>query len=716
MKRRQGLPVGLGLLAVALVWWVVQVAVLPSDARSAAATYGQFVLAAVGLVVSVVALWRTALPPPSVGLDELSDRFAVAMRTQGMAAALERGLMQPSPLPIRWTGVSKGIAGSVASATAPRGAGAWFPPLPGLDTITSADLRSGNREKLHRIYGALPSGRLILVGPPGAGKSSAAVLLQLDALQYRESTSDAEARRRIPVPVILTLHGWDPETTPVVDWLVSRLTLVPLLRGRAGARHARALLERHVTVILDGLDEIPENLRPIALRALSEQATCRVILLSRTEEMADAARQHLFVGAVAVRLKPLTPAATVRYLLGPLPSPAPSAWRSIAETVKDNRSGALASVLSSPLWVSLLHDIYPPLGNLDATVDELLGDRFTDPRAITQHLLEKAVAAAYTTRPGQKPSRYSPATVRRTLGVIAGGLHRDRTRDFTWWGMTAWSPWSGRLASAIPLALLTIPAALTAAALITALAGDLFWVTLGSAAGIGIAIKFLAPAARYPLTLGGSFRSRNLRRGVLLGLSLGLGFGVVAGSQGGFAGGFATGYAGGLAVCLPVGLVGGLTVGLLDHLAQQGRNDVNPPTPVNLWRAELATVPLLLVTFTLAGALVFGLIGGVIGGIGSGLEEAVMGALIGAAIAVAVWTALSKTIRAACGQLYLTVRYRTPFRLLRFLEDARQRHILRTVGPVYQFRHATLQDHLAAPSSRRGAEGGYALPVRTRCP
>ncbi|MBE1461520.1 hypothetical protein [Kibdelosporangium phytohabitans] len=203
------------------------------------------------------------------------------------------------------------------------------------------------------------------------------------------------------------------------------------------------------------------------------------------------------------------------------------------------------------------------------------------------------------------------------------------------------------------------------------------------------------PAAKYPLTLRGSIKSRNLRRGVLLGLALGLGFGLLAGSQGGFAGGVAKGYLGGLAVCLPIGLVGGLVVGLLDHLAQQGRNDTNPPAPMNLWRAELATAPVLLLTFGLAGAIAFGLVGGVIGGPDRGIEEAIIGVLIGVAIAVAVWAALSKTVRAALSQLYLAARYRTPVRLLRFLEDARSRHILRTVGPVYQFRHATLQDHLA---------------------
>jgi len=43
----------------------------------------------------------------------------------------------------------------------------------------------------------------------------------------------------------------------------------------------------------------------------------------------------------------------------------------------------------------------------------------------------------------------------------------------------------------------------------------------------------------------------------------------------------------------------------------------------------------------------------------------------------------------------LAMGWHTPVRLLRFLDDARERDVLRTVGPVYQFRHARLQDRLA---------------------
>jgi hypothetical protein len=47
----------------------------------------------------------------------------------------------------------------------------------------------------------------------------------------------------------------------------------------------------------------------------------------------------------------------------------------------------------------------------------------------------------------------------------------------------------------------------------------------------------------------------------------------------------------------------------------------------------------------------------------------------------------------------LAVERRTPMRLMRFLGDAHQRNVLRAVGPSYQFRHARLQDRLAATVS-----------------
>ena len=80
-------------------------------------------------------------------------------------------------------------------------------------------------------------------------------------------------------------------------------------------------------------------------------------------------------------------------------------------------------------------------------------------------------------------------------------------------------------------------------------------------------------------------------------------------------------------------------------------------------------------------ALLGGIVFGILYGIGFGL----------------VWgLSYPRTWTVSLTFAQLALRWHTPVRLLRFLDDARERNVLRTVGPVYQFRHARLQDRLAA--------------------
>ena len=46
---------------------------------------------------------------------------------------------------------------------------------------------------------------------------------------------------------------------------------------------------------------------------------------------------------------------------------------------------------------------------------------------------------------------------------------------------------------------------------------------------------------------------------------------------------------------------------------------------------------------------------------------------------------------------WLAFRGKLPWKIMGFLDDAHRLGLLRTVGSVYQFRHAELQDHLAKP-------------------
>jgi RecA/RadA recombinase len=91
-----------------------------------------------------------------------------------------------------------------------------------MPATTAAQLAEGDIRDLHQLYGGLGSGRLVIAGAPGSGKSGAAVLLILAALGHRDHVAEAD-RPGVPVPVMFTLHGWDPNAQAVRDWLVDRL-------------------------------------------------------------------------------------------------------------------------------------------------------------------------------------------------------------------------------------------------------------------------------------------------------------------------------------------------------------------------------------------------------------------------------------------------------------------------------------------------------------
>ena len=97
--------------------------------------------------------------------------------------------------------------------------------------------------------------------------------------------------------------------------------------------------------------------------------------------------------------------------------------------------------------------------------------------------------------------------------------------------------------------------------------------------------------------------------------------------------------------------------------------------------------------FGLAFGLVVGFMGGPAIGLAAGLTA---GIAVGLTLGPAAGFMYSMTWVASLAFAQLAVRRRTPVRLVRFLEDARDRNVLRTVGPVYQFRHARLQDRLAS--------------------
>jgi hypothetical protein len=341
-------------LLAAAAWWAWWVYTLPPTQRSDASVFGAFVLTLAGVVISL-AIRLLKKKPGGVPrrLDDVADKLSKSVKYQWDSAAQQRGLL-PQPIPVQWGPSKLRVAGPIAGALTDPDVPARFAPLPGLRTITEAQLTAGGgKHELYELYGGLPSGRLIIEGAPGSGKSGAAVLLLLDALSHREQVRDRRDKAGVPVPVLFTLHGWNPNTQKLEDWLTGLLiqTYPELFEGRHGKAEAHALVadDARVTVILDGLDEVAERLRPIILRALNEQARFRFVLLTRSDELVRTAGRTHLLGAVALELQDIDGQTAADYLIRRQLDPPPKSWQQLIEHLRHHPGSPLTAALHTPL-------------------------------------------------------------------------------------------------------------------------------------------------------------------------------------------------------------------------------------------------------------------------------------------------------------------------------------------------------------------------------
>src|SRR5262249_40176190 len=132
------------------------------------------------------------------------------------------------------------------------------------------------------------------------------------------------------------------------------------------------------------------------------QATGRLVLLTRTQELADAVTAGHLPGAAPLELQPVTGKQAGDYLARCLIHPPPPPWGRLIEQLRSNPKPPLTQALDSPLMLSLVRDTYPPGNSLD---DLLTAGRFTDRRQVEDHLLDRVLPAAYTpTRPTSPPA------------------------------------------------------------------------------------------------------------------------------------------------------------------------------------------------------------------------------------------------------------------------------------------------------------------------
>lgn len=507
--------VGLGLLALGVV--ATAVYVLRTGDRDSVVQK----LAAVLTLALVIApgLWRWGRLAGTKRLTsgDAAEQLAKQVGRLWQSEASARKLT--TAMPVRW----RCSLGSAADAT--RGSGTVrFDPLPGVEPVTAAHLDSGGGlEDLFGVYGGLRSGRLVIHGEPGSGKTGAAILLLLDALKHRNNRT-VDERARVPVPVLVTAHGWDP-AEPLADWLARQLVRDnEFLRApQYGPGAARDLIEDgYVAVILDGLDEMPQERRSEALRALDTQATFRLVVLTRSEEMLAATSGAHLRGAAALELRPLKATQAVDYLTL-CQAQSPQSWHNLVECLGRDAGSAVAQAVDTPLMLALARDIYRSGGQADELLDQ---GRFPTRETIEDHLLDQLLTTAYTPRPGTLGQpRYTADQARRWLGYLARRMNQDedgKTRELAWWQIPRWEPvWPRALA--IVLVLTSVAGLYVLIATLVGIAprsavveGLLHW--LGKALMFGLGLALVSAPARDNTT-----RIRNV---LLAGLVIGLGAGA----------------------------------------------------------------------------------------------------------------------------------------------------------------------------------------------
>lgn len=713
--------------------------------------------AAVGLLN-----WTRRAPgrPTAAELAEAREELAEAVGLQWRRELEIRVPDHPFPMPVYWR-------------LTPRAELMDHPGQIGPHPIAGS---SGDPAGLAAQFRALRRRRLVIVGGPGVGKTTLALQLLVELLRSRTAEEPVpvlmsmtgwswsnddppDMNSWIARQLVQDYPLLNAGRRGVVNELIKRGAILPVLDG------LDELSEAARSTVFGTLQN-----------SLSHSSEAQIILTSRTGEFARSVQAGPLVipAAAVIEPDPLTAAAAAGYLGAAVAPLNLARWEPVlAALTGSDPPAVLAEITSTPLGLWLLRVAYAakdpgPLLDPDLfdSARKLRGHLFDQ---LIPALLESRRSDGKRGLFEPRPSR-DPVNVRRWLETLARQLDQmpranrssryvlarqgansgasaaaTPNRDFRWWflGLVALPRWVMPAAYVLTGFVLGAVTGLALSTDARALHGDpgqigqalLGAVQLGVVGAVlGLLAAFTANESRYHEPYSGDPRTARRRLqlvgavglGGLVGALFGLGLSAlfwllqrtVSGIWGKHAPGLITWLVGKTPVSAStysaLALIG-VAVGILLALtfwAEFAPQSTGPETstPYSSWRTDLRVGRVKIIGFGLTGACFGGIPDGGAGSLRPDLPGAVTWCAIG--LLLGLWTGQRAWFVNRVAVVYLAAHHRIPLRFMAFLDDAYRIGLLRTVGPIYQFRHAEFQDHLAPPRAvavpvNRSYQGTY---------
>ncbi|MEL5956619.1 NACHT domain-containing protein [Streptomyces sp. CLV115] len=709
----------------------------------------------IGLPVDAAQLERLPPPQSEPWLRTAAEELASWVKEQWADEERRRSVHDPFPMSVRFR-----------NATGPFDNWSNICQAPPRSQTPSAPLTlAGPLDRIVEVYRKIPSRRLVVLGEAGQGKTILALRFVLDWLDTSVPGDPVPVIFSLGSwDPTTSLHGWmcdrlvrdypdlnvpAPSGGNLADALLGEHQILPVLDGFDEI--AEALQPAAIRAINATDTGLLLTSRPKEYAKAAQ--TAHTVLRGAAGIMLD----PLDLVGLTAYLRRASPPA-------PGGDEKSTAWEPVlVELGRGQRSegaGNVAEALSTPLMVALARTVYHNAhtqqpDDKPQPKDLLNTRRFPTSAAVENYLLSAFIPAAYDPPPtgsrsagagtGKRPRpprrRWDVERSQDWLSYLARHLNqlgqrneRDKkiVRDLAWWELGTTLHRSSRalvvgglasVAFGVTTAIGNIPVDLVATSYGLEFAltrGIVVGVLHGLAAGLvfGLIYWFMSGReglkplqVRARLSRGAWKRHKEARLGAVVGVVTGAVAAVILlaldrivvrelGLDDGQGGGRGAALVFISELAFGGGLVFGLTA-LLEAPLQSG----SATRPTDLLNSNRRRVVFRLMLWALVIGPTVGLVEGVWHGALRGIE---VGAVFGLEAAFGAGLAYGCGLTAwgqwvALARIWLPLTGRLPWRLMAFLDDAHQREVLRQAGAVYQFRHASVQDHLNSEYRRRSA-------------